>query len=379
VFLIFMAIYFYRILGRKFFFINSVSGFMTGISQGKVYEDYQVQHESGDEISAMIEAMNIMVYALRRIGNSLKRAVIDLVTLGEQIDSARKSLVSESEESSNTIIQVSSSVEEITSSIEQMGKNFKLQFEKTKNTYELIDRFSRTMQDVKSMTDRANESAQIVYFSVVVMEKEISDSVAIIKEIGQSSQQIVEALNVIKEISDQINLLALNASIEAARAGEMGRGFAVVADEVGKLAEKTNSETKGIESLAIRSNALVNKGISNVMNITGSIKKMSDSVRHSTELTAEISKLSETFFNETEKIYSEVKELNSLSEQNSFATMGQLEATDNVSKDIHSMNSAVQRSLEEVGKFDLMLKGLGDYTAKISKIAGTIKTEKPNS
>lgn len=378
-FLLLMTFYFYRILGKKFFFIKSVSDFMTNISQGKVYEDYQIPHGSSDEISTMIEAMNSMVYALRRIGNSLKKAVLDLVRLGEQIDSARKSLVGESEESSKTIVQVSASVEEITSSIEQMGKNYALQFEKTKNTYESIDRFSQTMQNVKSKTDSADESARVAYSSVMETEKEISESVGIIKEIGQSSQQIVEALNIIKDISDQINLLALNAAIEAARAGDMGRGFAVVADEVGKLADKTNSETKGIESLAARSNALVKKGMSNIMNITGSIKKMSDSVRNSTELTEEISKLSVTFFKEVEKIYSEVKDLNALSEQNSLATSEQLEVTGNVSNDIHSMNSAVEKSIEEVGKFDLVLKGLGEYTNKISKIANTIKTEKPGS
>ena len=126
----------------------------------------------------------------------------------------------------------------------------------------------------------------------VSQANDVDASVQVIAELAQASEEISGVMEVIRNIAEQTNLLALNAAIEAARAGEQGRGFAVVADEVRSLAIKTQQSTHEIEKTISSLRAAANKAVG----------VMQDSAEHATSEGSRASKIGVEIANITQDI-----------------------------------------------------------------------------
>jgi methyl-accepting chemotaxis protein len=136
--------------------------------------------------------------------------------------------------------------------------------------------------------------------SIAEVNDVIYNAADVMKKLGDSSNEISNVVELIEEIADQTNLLALNAAIEAARAGEQGRGFAVVADEVKKLSERTSAAIKNVAEMIRRiqsdSNGAINaisKGIVKVNNGREYAKQASTSLEKIIESVSKVSNIIE--------------------------------------------------------------------------------------
>lgn len=360
----------------KFRTLDEASAFLKRLSVGDLsVTRFPGTFEIGDEISDMIQAIENLAYSFRNISMSLKAAATDLGDIALTVDRTGKTISEDSQTQASSIEEFSASVEEITSSVELISGNVKKQYDKTQNVFGVIQQFSESMKQIADNTGEAETLANIAYENVAEIEKNLETTVSGIRAIGDSSTKVAQTLSVIQDISDQINLLSLNASIEAARAGDAGRGFAVVADEVGKLADKTSTEANEIERLVNESSGRVQEGIRFISNISESIGTMIESVRDTSDIIVRIASHAKSFVETTGKVFTVVKDLTQLSNENAIAADEQLRTSKDVLIAIDHMNTAVQQTVESVYQFMQVIGILSRHSKTISELLSPIKTD----
>ncbi|TGL63296.1 methyl-accepting chemotaxis protein [Leptospira sarikeiensis] len=137
-----------------------------------------------------------------------------------------------------------------------------------------VEKLSSAIESTKGQVDETLVSFEEISKRAEMGSKSLSYMSQAIDNLSKSSKEISKTIGNIADISEKINMLALNASIEAARAGEAGRGFAVVADEVSKLAERTALSVRSINELVKRNQDDMAQGLEKIQTTTGEIKEI---------------------------------------------------------------------------------------------------------
>ena len=335
-------------------------------------KDFDVKIKSKDEIGELYHNLKIMNQNLRGLVSNIQTVAASLASHSSQLSSI-------TEESTNSLTQV-------VTTISEMAQGNSDQALMVQSSTEAISRVNDIVSQATAKTefaaDKANESLELAREGQKAIERQsqkIKENIMYTNTVDESIQhlatmadEIRDIIGVINDIAEQTNLLALNASIEAARSGEAGRGFAVVAEEIRKLADQSRNSTKRIEDIVRDINGRVNETVKNMAQVRESVHAMEDSAENTREsyarifvsinelakISREVSAALEEINGQTKEITDQATNISSVVEQ-AAAGMEEISATseeqlaliETVAQSAGQLKDIAQELLVQVTKF----------------------------
>lgn len=281
-----------------------------------------------DITGAIADSVNFAVEALRSLVATINETAVQVAAAAQETQATAMQLAEAAEHQAQQITSASAAINEIAVSIDEVSKN----------SAESADVANRSVQI-------ASKGAGIVRQTIQGMDNirdQIQETSKRIKRLGESSQEIGSIVELINDIAEQTNILALNAAIQAASAGEAGRGFAVVADEVQRLAERASGATKRIETLVQTIQSDTNEAVTSMEQTTSEVVQGARLAEDAGLALGEIEKVS----NDLADLIQSISE--AARQQSAAAT--NISATMNVIQEITTQTSAgASQTAESIG------------------------------
>nr|WP_218311134.1 methyl-accepting chemotaxis protein [Alteromonas antoniana] len=325
--------------------LNNLISVMDNISEGEGDLRSRLDESGKDEITILARTFN-------RLMQNLQSLIIDIKKQADQLGNTVGTLKNSTDTVELNTSEQDSNLDHIATAVNELNHA----------VHEVAENSQSALGNTQAASDSSNKATDVVTHSsksITQLNTSVQHANSVIMELANDSKNIVAVLDVIRDIAEQTNLLALNAAIEAARAGEQGRGFAVVADEVRTLASRTQKSTEDINSMLAGLENRVSEAVSAIE-------------RGNTEVTVVLESS-----NELSKALTEVKscveKANEMIYQIATATEEQSTVVDEINNNTSSLQSLSQHNLKQVSEAGSVSKEVSEIANALNKNVSTFK------
>lgn len=325
--------------------INESSQILEKLATGDL--TVRMTGEYKGDYAAIKNSINSLADSFSTALAEVSEAIQATASASNQISSSAEEMAAGAQEQASQTTEVAGAVEEMTKTILETTGSVNSAAQESKLASDNANKGAKKNEEAKRGIDNIVETAQ--------------QTGQIISSLARKTDQIGEIAQIIDDIANQTNLLALNAAIEAARAGEQGRGFAVVADEVRKLAERTAKATKEIAETI----KLIQKEAKDADN---SMVEAGRSVAIGIQLNEEVAEVLDEILDATRKSSDMINQVAAASEEQSSAA-------EEISRSIESINSVTQESAQGIQQIARASEDLSRLTVNLQDLVSRFKLD----
>lgn len=327
--------------------INGINKTLHELAEGEADLTHRVKVATRDELADLADGFNKFVDNLHDLITDVSQSATLVARESDSINRATSLVNRETTEQSFQATQIAAAMEEMSSSVTDVSKQS-----------------SAAAQQAKSSGDEAIRGSEIVTRTVDGMRsiaEVVRVSAAAVHQLGERSQEIGQVIDVINDIAEQTNLLALNAAIEAARAGEHGRGFAVVADEVRKLADRTTQATKEIAD-RIQEIQAETQSVVNQMGVGTS------RVEEGVELAGQAGQAIAAIRDSADSVFTAIESIAAVGQQQATASM-------QIANSVDSLNDSARKAAESAEQVSIAVANLTTQAQSLRNLVGRFKLQ----